>query len=89
MILLDNLAGANFATGRMTVPNVKTAGQTGKAYRVCALFGNLRPYLEDAHELAEPGAVYVVGGPMGDRIRARMDGPNGSNDANARTAFLT
>ena len=81
-------ADVNFATGRMTIPNVKTAGQTGKAYRVCALFGNLRPYLEDAHELAEPGAVYVVGGAMADAMRARMDGPNGSNDANARTAFL-
>ncbi len=72
----------------MTVPNVKTAGQTGKAYRVCALFGNLRPYLEDAHELAEPGAVYVIGGELGDRIRAKMDGPNGSNDANTRTAMM-
>ena len=81
-------ADVNFATNRMTIPNVKTAGQTGKEYRVCALFGTLRPYLEDAHELAEPGAVYVVSGPTGDRMRAAMDGPNGSNDANARTEFL-
>ena len=81
-------ADVNFATGRMTVPNVKTAGQTGKAYRVCALFVNLRPYLEDAHELATPGAVFVIGGELGDRIRAKMDGPNGSNDANTRTAML-
>ena len=81
-------ADVDFATGRMAVPNVKTAGQTGKAYRVCALFGTLRPYLEDAHELAEPGAVYVVSGAMADNMRARMDGPHGSNDANTRTAFL-
>ena len=38
--------------------------------------------------LAEPGTVYVVSGPLGDRIRAKMDGPNGSNDANTRTEFL-
>ncbi len=78
----------NFATGRMTIPNVKTAGQTGKEYRVCPIFTALRPHLEDAHELAEPGTVYVVSGPMADNIRAKMDGPNGSNDANTRTAFV-
>ncbi len=78
----------NFATGRMTIPNVKTAGQTGKEYRVCPIFTPLRPHLEDAHELAEPGTVYVVSGSMADNIRAKMDGPNGSNDANTRTAFL-
>ena len=78
----------NFATNRMTVPNVKTAGQTGREYRVCALFAALRPHLEDAHELAEPGTEFVVSGPMADNIRAKMDGPNGSNDANTRTAFL-
>lgn len=78
----------NFAAGRMTIPNVKTAGQTGKEYRVCPLFAALRPHLEDAFELAEPGTVYVVRGAMADNIRAKMDGPNGSNDANTRTAFL-
>lgn len=78
----------NFATGRMTIPNVKTAGQTGKNYRVCPLFPPLRPHLEDAYEIAEPGTEYVVSGPMADNIRAKMDGPNGSNDANTRTTFL-
>lgn len=67
---------------------MKTAGQTGKGYRVCPIFTPLRPHLEDAHELAEPGTVYVVSGSMADNIRAKMDGPNGSNDANTRTAFL-
>lgn len=81
-------ADVDLAAGRMTVPNVKTAGQTGKAYRVCPVFGQLRPYLEDAHDLAEQGTVYVVSGAMADNIRARMDGPNGSNDANTRTAML-
>lgn len=78
----------NLATYRMMIPNVKTAGQTGKAYRVCPLFAPLRPYMEDAHELAEPGTVYVISGPLGERIRAKLDGPNGSNDANVRTTFL-
>ncbi len=77
----------DFATGRMTIPNVKTAGQTGKEYRVCPIFGALRPHLEDAHELAGPGTVHVVSGPLGDRIREKMDGPNGSNDANVGTTF--
>ena len=81
-------ADVNFATNRMTISNVKTSGHSGKLYRPCSLFASLRPHLEDAHELAEPGTVYVVNGPMGDRIRAKMDGPNGSNDANTRTEFL-
>ncbi len=81
-------ADVNFATNRMTIPNVKTSGQSGKLYRPCSLFASLRPHLEDAYELAEPGTVYVVNGPLGDRIRAKMDGPNGSNDANTRTEFL-
>ena len=72
----------DFAAGRMTVPNVKTAGQTGKPYRVCPIFAALRPHLEDAHELAAPGTVYIISGTLGDSIRAKMDGPNGSNDAN-------
>ena len=81
-------ADVNFATSRMTVPNTKTASQTGKPYRPCPIFGQLRPHLEEAHELAEPGTVYVVSGPLGDRIRDKMDGPNGSNDANTGTQFL-
>ena len=80
-------ADVNFATGRMTVPNVKTAGQTGKAYRVCALFGNLRPYLKDAHELAAPGEVYVVGGVTGDTHRKASRRPGGWVNANLRTTF--
>lgn len=81
-------ADVNFATNRMTVPNVKTAGQTGRVYRVCPIFGDLLPHLEDAHELAAPGTVYVVSGDQADRVRVKMDGPNGSNDANTRTALM-
>jgi len=81
-------ADVNFASGRITVPNVKTAGQTGCGYRVCPIFTALRPHLDDAYELVEPGTEFVVSRPMADNIRAKMDGPNGSNDANTRTAFL-
>ena len=81
-------ADVNFATNRMTIPNMKTGSRSGKLYRPCSLFAALRPHLEDAHELAEPGAIYVVSGPLGDRIRAKRDGPNGSNAANTGTEFL-
>jgi integrase len=78
----------NFPANRMTISNVKTAGQTGKDYRVCPIFAELRPHLEDAFELAPEGTECVVYGDMPDRIRAKIDGPNGSNDANIRTVFL-
>jgi len=42
---------------------------------------------EVAHELAAPGTVCVISGTPGDGIRAKMDGPNGSNDANVGTTF--
>lgn len=32
----------------------------GKASRVCPLFTELRPYLDDLHALAPTGAVYVL-----------------------------
>jgi site-specific recombinase XerC len=57
----------NFETGRMTVPSPKTEHHSGKAYRTVPLFPELRPYLDEVFELAEEGAVYVVGG--GDRGR--------------------
>jgi len=42
---------------------------------------------EVACELAAPGTVCVISGTPGDSIRAKMDGPNGSNDANVGTTF--
>ncbi len=46
--------------GRMTVHSPKTEHHEGKAQRVVPIFPELRPYLEDAYQLAEPGAVYVI-----------------------------
>ena len=78
----------NFETGRMTVPSPKTEHHSGKAYRTVPLFPELRPYLDEVFELAEEGAVYVVGGATGDGFRAAADRPGGWMNANMRTTFL-
>lgn len=49
------------------------------------IFGNLKPYLEEAYELAEDGEEYVVGGPQGQRYREAAQGPNGWVNSNLRT----
>jgi len=77
----------DFATNRMTVSSPKTEHLEGKAYRVVPLFAELRPYLEDAFELAEVGEVYVVGGTQGDGYRKSSHGPAGWVNTNLRTTF--
>jgi len=67
----------NFETARMTVPSPKTEHHAGKAYRACPIFALLRPHLDEAFELADAGAVYVVGGRQGDAYRAASDKPGG------------
>lgn len=47
--------------GRMTVSVPKLAHIPGKEYRVVPIFAELRPFLEDAFELAPEGAVNVIG----------------------------
>src|SRR5205807_1357932 len=42
------------------VSSAKTEHHEGKAERWVPIFAELRPYLEEAFELAEPGAVYVI-----------------------------
>jgi len=59
----------NLATGRMVVTSPKTEHLQGKGSRVVPVFAALRPYLEEAYELAEPGEVYVVGGKTGATFR--------------------
>lgn len=46
--------------GRMTVLSPKTEHHEGKESRVVPLFPELLPYLEEAWELSEPGAEFVV-----------------------------
>ncbi len=44
----------------ITVRSPKTEHHPGKESRSVPIFADLRPYLEEAYELAEPGAVFVV-----------------------------
>lgn len=46
--------------GRMTVHSPKTEHHAGRASRVVPIFPELRPYLEEAWDVAEPGAEYVI-----------------------------
>ncbi len=50
----------NWETDRIVVPSPKTAHHEGGASRVIPIFAELRPYLEEAWELAEPGAEFVI-----------------------------
>lgn len=77
----------NFETDRMTAPSPKTEHLEGKEYRVVPIFARLRPHLEEAFELADPGEVYVVGGRQGDGYRATAQKPGGWINTNLRTSF--
>lgn len=81
-------ADVDLAGGRMSIPNPKTEGSTGQAYRVAPIFAALRPYLEDAWELAPAGTVYVVSGEFADQQRERAEGPAEWVNINLRTQFL-
>src|SRR5262245_21082838 len=48
--------------GRLTVPSPKTDRYDGKESRTVPLFADLRPYLEEAFELAAAGQTHVGGG---------------------------
>jgi integrase len=50
----------NWERGRFTVHVPKKAHIAGHETRVVPIFAELRPYLEQAFDAAEPGAVYVV-----------------------------
>ena len=86
-VLMLRWENVDFATNRMTVSSPKTEHHEGRAYRVVPIFGVLRQCLEDAHELAEAGEVYVVGGKQGDTYRASSQGQGGWVGTNLRTTF--
>jgi integrase len=69
--------------GRLMVPSPKTDRYEGKGSRVIPLFADLRPYLEEAFELAEPGQSHVVGG----NHLAKANSPTGWKSCNLRTSF--
>jgi integrase len=50
----------NWEQGRLQVQPPKTEHHEGKESRHVPLFPELRPYLEDGFEVAEPGSEYVV-----------------------------
>ena len=61
--------------GLMTVTSPKTK-KRGKPKRLVPIFDELRPYLEDCFDQAEPGAEFVLGkyrSPSGAYIRKRLD----------------
>jgi integrase len=68
---------------RITVPSPKTDRYDGKACRTIPLFADLRPFLEEAFELAAAGQSHVIGG---DHL-AKANGPTGWKNCNLRTAF--
>ena len=73
---------------RITVPSPKTDRYEGKETRTIPLFADLRPFLQDAFDLAEPGQTYVVGGKTGDGFRAAACRKPGKwMNANLRTTF--
>ncbi len=74
----------DFEASRIHVPSPKTSGYCGKATREIPLFEELRPFLEEAFELAAPGQTHVVGG----NHLAKADGVNGWMNCNLRTHLL-
>ncbi len=74
----------DFVAGRIHVPSPKTSGYSGKATREIPLFEGLRPFLEEAFELAAPGQTHVVGG----NHLAKANGVNGWMNCNLRTHLL-
>jgi len=68
---------------RIIVPSPKTDRYDGKATRTIPLFADLRTYLEEAFELAEPGQTHVIGGGH----LAKANGPTGWKNCNLRTSF--
>lgn len=73
----------DWAAGRILVTSPKTEHHPDKATRTIPLFAELRPYLEEAFELAPEGAEYVVD----DKYRKAAMGPSGWINANLRTTF--
>ena len=59
--------------GRMKVNSPKTERHAGGESRIVPIFPELRPYLEEAFEMAEPGAEYVIGARYRNvKLRSRM-----------------
>ena len=82
-VLSLELPQVDWERERITVPSPKTDRYDGKESRTIPLFAELRPFLEEAIELAKPGQTHVVGG----NHLAKAQGPNGWRNCNLRTTF--
>ena len=74
----------DWAGGKILVTSPKTEHHPGKGTRRIPLFPELKAVLEEALNLAEKGAVYVVKESMREACR----GPGGWMNVNLRTTFL-
>jgi integrase len=61
----------DWENGRINLPSPKTEHLPGGAYRAVPIFTELRPYLEEVFEQAEPGTVYVINRYRGDNQNLR------------------
>lgn len=61
----------DWENNRISVPSPKTEHLAGGSYRTIPLFKELRPILEEAFDLAEPGSCYVIGRYRGDNQNLR------------------
>ena len=77
------LADLDWERGRMTVRSPKTEGH-GQGQRVVPMFARLRPYLEQAWEMAAEGQTHVIPETM---YLPAANGPHGWANANLRTTF--
>lgn len=70
--------------GRMAVPSPKTEHRAGHSRRVVPIFARLRPYLEEAWDMAAEGQTHVI---PEDRYLPSAIGPRGWVNCNLRTTF--
>ena len=69
----------------MHLPEPKLEHHEGRGVRECPIFEELMPYLQEAWDLAEEGAEYVVDKPI---YRAAANTGDGWKNSNLRTQFL-
>lgn len=82
-VLSLKIADINWHAGKMLVTAPKTERHPGKGTRTVPIFGDLRPWLEEAQQLAPEGAVYVVD----ERFRRGALKPTGWRNCNLRTTL--
>jgi len=68
---------------RIHVPSPKTERYDGKESRTIPMFEELRPFIEQAFEIAQEGQVHVVPG----NHLVKAQGPHGWKNCNLRTGF--